>query len=95
MNYLSTFELTIQNTTIPQVRNLFSVIAVFISFPLARCCAPPPHPAPPFLRGGSTKKISPVASALALGHVCVGVCVVGVVGVCVVAAFDLLEGVVY
>jgi hypothetical protein len=32
---------------------------------------------------------------LALGHVCVGVCVVGVVGVCVVAAFDLLEGVVY
>jgi hypothetical protein len=33
---LSTFELTIQNTTIPQVRNLFSVIAVFISFPLAR-----------------------------------------------------------
>ena len=38
---------------------------------------------------------SPVASALAVGHVCVGVCVVGVVGVCVgmVAAFILLEGV--
>jgi hypothetical protein len=44
---------------------------------------------------GSTKKTkSPVASALAVGNVCVGVCVVGVVGVCVgmVAAFIFLEG---
>jgi hypothetical protein len=47
---LSTFELTIQNTTIPQVRNLFSAIAVFISFPLARCCAP--HPTPPAFEHG-------------------------------------------
>ena len=52
---LSTFELTIQNTTIPQVRNLFSVIAVFISFPLARCCAPHPTP-PPFFGEGKVPK---------------------------------------
>jgi hypothetical protein len=36
---LSTFELTIQNTTIPQVRNLFSAIAVFISFSPWRAAA--------------------------------------------------------
>jgi hypothetical protein len=30
------FWLTIQNTATSQVRNLFSVVAVFISFPLAR-----------------------------------------------------------
>ena len=69
---LSTFELTIQNTTIPQVRNLFSVIAVFISFSPWRaaaaaaaalaadcccCCCTRPHPTPPPLLGeGSTKK---------------------------------------
>jgi hypothetical protein len=39
MYYLSTFELTIQNTTISQVRNLFSVIAVFISFSPWRAAA--------------------------------------------------------
>jgi len=32
VTYFWYFWLTIQNTTIPQVRNLFSVIAVFISF---------------------------------------------------------------
>jgi hypothetical protein len=57
--------------------------------------APPPHPAPLFGGREVPKKRKSTASALALGHVCVGVCVVGVVGVCVVAAFDLLEGVVY
>jgi|AntAceMinimDraft_5_1070358.scaffolds.fasta_scaffold28136_2 hypothetical protein len=39
------FWLTIQNTASRQVRNLFYLVAVFISFPLARC-APPPHPSP-------------------------------------------------
>ena len=55
-SFWSTFELTIQNTTIPQVRNLFSVIAVFISFSPWRaaaaaalaadfcCCCTRPHP---------------------------------------------------
>jgi hypothetical protein len=37
--------------------------------------APPPHPAPLFW-GGKYQKKSPVASAVALGHVCVGVGVV-------------------
>jgi hypothetical protein len=66
------FWFTNHNTTIPQVRNLFSAIAVFISFPLVRaaaaaaaadfsfccCCAPPPHPAPPplFFWGGKHQK---------------------------------------
>jgi hypothetical protein len=41
--------------------------------------APPPHPDSFFLGGGSTKKRkSPVASALALRHVCVGLGEVGV-----------------
>jgi hypothetical protein len=39
------------------------------------------------------KKRKSTALALALGHICVGVCVVGVC-VGVVAAFDLLKGVV-
>jgi hypothetical protein len=53
--YFWYFLLTIQNTANRQVRNQFSLLAVFISFPLARC-APPPHPA--LLLGGreSTKK---------------------------------------
>jgi hypothetical protein len=72
--YFWYFWLTIQNTAISQVRNLFSVTVVLISFPLARaaaavaaadfcccfgnyCCAPRPHPAPPFLGEGSTQKI--------------------------------------
>ena len=51
------------------------------------CCAPRPHPAPLLLGEGSTKKAkSPLASALADGNVCVGVCVG------MVAAFILLEG---
>ena len=61
--YFWYFWLTIQNTTIPQVRNLFSVIAVFISFSpwrataaAALAAAPPPHPAPLFWGEGSTKK---------------------------------------
>jgi hypothetical protein len=46
------------------------------------CCAPPPRPAPPlFLGGGKYQKKSPVASGLAFGHVCVGVGVLGVLGV--------------
>jgi hypothetical protein len=81
------FCLTIQNTAIRQVRNLFCLLAVFISLPLARataavaaayfccsCCAPPPHPAPLF--GGrevSKKRKSPVASGMAFGLVFVGV----------------------
>jgi hypothetical protein len=65
------FWLTIQNTTNRHVNKAFGLIAVFISFPLARaaaavaaadfcccCCwAPPPHPAPFILGEGSTKKI--------------------------------------
>jgi hypothetical protein len=60
------FLLTIQNTASRQVRNLCHLVAVFISFPLARCCcccgscgclllrqrAPTP-PRPPF--GGGEK----------------------------------------
>ena len=91
------FWLTIQNTAISQVRNLFSVAVVLISFPLARaaaavaaadfccyCCwAPPPHPAPFIFGEGSTKKIkSRVASEMALGNVCVGVGVVEVAVQC-------------
>jgi hypothetical protein len=44
--------LTIQNTAIRQVRNLFWLLAVFNSFPLARFL-PPAHPAPLF--GGEGK----------------------------------------
>jgi len=61
----------------------------------AAAARPDPTP-PPFVGGGKYQKTkSPVASALAVGNVCVGVCVVGVVGVCVgmVAAFIFLEGV--
>ena len=73
------------------MRNLFYLLAVFISFPLARAvaavaaadfcccfCAPPPHPAS-FLGGKevSKKRKSPVASGKALGHVFDGVGVVG------------------
>jgi hypothetical protein len=63
------FWLTIQNTTNRHVSNAFDLIAVFISFPLARaaavvaaadfcccCCAPRPHPAPLLLGEGSIKK---------------------------------------
>jgi hypothetical protein len=73
------------------MRNLFYLLAVFISFFLARAvaavaaadfcccfCAPPPHPASFF--GGkevSKKRKSPVASGKALGHVFDGVGVVG------------------
>jgi len=53
------FWLTIQNTAISQVSNPFGVTAVFISFPLARCCAPT-HPATPFGRGKYQKKIAGV-----------------------------------
>jgi hypothetical protein len=69
-----------------------SLLAVFISFPW-RAVRPYPTP-PPFFVGGKVPKRKSPASALALGHVCVGVCVVGVVGVCVgmVAAFILLVG---
>jgi hypothetical protein len=74
-DYFWCFWLTIQNTTTSQARSLFRVIAVLISFPLARC-APPPH-LPPFLGEGSTKKRkSPVVSGLAFGHVCIGLGVV-------------------
>jgi hypothetical protein len=66
---------------------------IYFVLSLVRCCcccgsylflllllrAPPPRPAPPFWGEGSTKKRkSPVASALALGHVCVGVGEAGV-----------------
>jgi hypothetical protein len=75
----------IQNTTNRYVSNAFDLIAVFISFPLARAaavvaaadfcccgCASPPHPAPLFGGREVPKKTkSPVASALAVGHVCV------------------------
>jgi hypothetical protein len=85
---LSTFDVTIQNTTILQFRNLFSVIAVFISFSPWRaaaaaaalavdfccCCCTRPHPTPPPSLGeGSTKKRKSTAAALVLGYVCVGV----------------------
>jgi hypothetical protein len=65
------FWLTIQNTASRQMRNLFYLVAVFISFPLARaaaaaavtadfrcCCCwtPPPHPAPFILEEGSSQK---------------------------------------
>jgi hypothetical protein len=65
------FWLTIQNTANRHVSNAFELIAVFISFPLARaaaaaavaadfrscCCwAPPPNPAPFIFGEGSTKK---------------------------------------
>jgi hypothetical protein len=86
---------------------------IYLVSPGARCCccydscffllllllgAPTP-PRPLYFGGGKYQKNkSPVASALAVGNVCVGVCVVGVgvVGVCVgmVAAFIFLEGVV-
>jgi hypothetical protein len=49
------FWLTIQNTADRQVRNLFCLLAVFISFPLARC-APLPHLAPLFEGGKVPKK---------------------------------------
>jgi len=84
--------LTIQNTTTSQVRNLFSAIKVFISFCPWRAVAAaaaaaadfsaaaaraPTPPRPPFLGREVPKKIkSPVASAVALGHVCVGAGVV-------------------
>jgi len=75
------------------MRNLFYLLAVFISFSLVRavaaaavaadfcccCCAPPPHLAPLF-GGGKYQKKTPVASAMAVVHV--GVCV-GVVKVAV------------
>jgi hypothetical protein len=60
--YFMYFWLTIQNTANRQVRNLFCLLAVFISFPLARC-APPPHPAPLFFWGGKYQK-TPVASGV-------------------------------
>jgi hypothetical protein len=97
MNFFWCFWFTIQNTTTPQVRNLFSVIAVIISFPLVRaaaaaaaadfcccCCAPPLHPAPLYFRAkGSTKERKlPVAPGLAFGHACVGVGVVEVAVQC-------------
>jgi hypothetical protein len=89
--YFWYFWLTIQNTADRQVRNLFFLLAAFISFPLARaaaalaapdfcccCCAPPPHPAF-FLGGGKYQKTkSPVASALAVENFCVAVGEVGV-----------------
>jgi hypothetical protein len=74
------------------MRNLFYLLAVFISFPLARAAAavaaadlaaaaarPDPTP-PPFFGGREvSKKIkSPVASAVAVVHVCVCVGVLGV-----------------
>jgi hypothetical protein len=60
----------------------------------------PTPPRPLYFGGGKYQinKKSPIASAFAVGNVCIGVCVVGVgvVGVCVgmVAAFVFLEGVV-
>jgi hypothetical protein len=90
--YLLYFWLAIQNTANWHVSNAFDLLSVLISFPLARCCccgscgfllllllrAPPPHPAPLFGGRESTKKRkSPVASALAVGNVCVGVGEVG------------------
>jgi hypothetical protein len=67
--YFWYFWLTIQNTANRQMRNLFYLLAVFISFPLARaaaavaaadlcccCSAPPPHPTPLFGGEGSIKK---------------------------------------
>ena len=76
ISIFSYFCLTIQNTADRHVSNAFGLIAVFISFPVARC-APPPHPAPHFW-GREVPKKSPVASVLAFGHVCVGVGVVKV-----------------
>jgi hypothetical protein len=49
------FWLTIQNTANRQVRNKFCLLAVFISFSLARC-APPPHSAPFYGEGKVPKK---------------------------------------
>jgi hypothetical protein len=88
------FWLTIQNTTNRHVSNAFDLLAVFISFPLARaaaavaaadfcccCCAPRPHPAPLCWGREVPKKIkTPVASEMALVHVCF---IVGVVEVAV------------
>jgi hypothetical protein len=78
------------------MRNLFYLLAVFISFPLARAAAAVaaadfsaaaarPHPTPPPFFGGGKyqKRKSPVASGMAFEHGCVGV---GVMGVGVVAA---------
>jgi predicted nucleotidyltransferase len=77
--YFWYFWLTIQNTTSRQVRNLFYLVAVFISFPLARaaaavaaadfggcCCAPPPHPAP-FLGGREVSKKKKIACSVGDG----------------------------
>jgi hypothetical protein len=57
--YFWYFWLTIQNTANRKVRNLFHLLAVFITFPLARAAALP-HPTPPplLLGEGSTKKSS-------------------------------------
>jgi hypothetical protein len=93
--------LTIQNTANRHVSKAFDLIAVFIWFPLACaaaaaaaadfcCCAPTPT-RPPFWGERGTKKKSPVASALALGHVYVGVVEV-VVAFCFVGGICELDG---
>jgi hypothetical protein len=72
----------IQNTTIPQVRNLFSVIAVFISFPGALRAPTPPRP--PFWGRDSIKKAKKKKIIVGVGEVAVAFCFSG--------GFGLLEG---
>jgi hypothetical protein len=57
------FWLTIQNITNRHVRNAFGLIAVFISFSLARCCALPPTPLP-FFGGGKVLKQKKIENRL-------------------------------
>ena len=96
LNYFWYFWLTIQNTANRHVSSAFDLLAVFISFLLARaaaaavaaadfcccCCAPPPHPTPLLGGGKYQKRKSPVASGMAFGHVRVGVGVVEVAVQC-------------
>jgi hypothetical protein len=74
------FWLTIQNTANRHVSNAFDLIGAFILFSLVRAAPRPPTQPRPFFWGGEVpkKRKSPLAPALALGHVCVGMGDVGV-----------------
>jgi hypothetical protein len=76
------FWLAIQNTANRQARNLFCLLADFISSPLARC-APPPHPAP-FFGGGKVPKKQKKKKIVDVGEVAVAFCFAG--------GFYLLDG---
>ena len=90
------FWLTIHNTANFHVSNAFDLLAVFISFPLVRAAARPLTLPRPFFWGREVPKkkiaccveggrLDKLASALAVGHVCVSVGVV-------TAAFCFTEG---